>query len=122
VSFGQALRFWFKLGFVSFGGPAGQIALMREFTLLYAPNINSYKRYAYGSFAPTTLLWGRDNRTAAFRSVGHGKGLRLETRIADITKKVQAWESKTEALREKLKQHNHELTLREASAPESAAA
>jgi hypothetical protein len=46
-------------------------------------------------------------------------GASLETRIADITKKVQAWESKTEALREKLKQHNQELTLREASAPQS---
>jgi hypothetical protein len=44
-------------------------------------------------------------------------GASLETRIVDITKKVQAWESKTEALRDKLKQHNHELSLREVSAP-----
>jgi hypothetical protein len=49
-------------------------------------------------------------------------GASLETRIADIKKKVQAWESKMEALREKLKQHNHELSLREASATESAPA
>ena len=61
---------------------AGQVERTHELSFFFAPNINSYKRYAYGSFAPTTLLWGRDNRTAAFRSVGHGKGLRLETRIA----------------------------------------
>lgn len=61
---------------------AGQVERTHELSYFFAPNINSYKRYAYGSFAPTTLLWGRDNRTAAFRSVGHGKGLRLETRIA----------------------------------------
>ena len=61
---------------------AGQVERTHELSFFFAPNVNSYKRYAYGSFAPTTLLWGRDNRTAAFRSVGHGKGLRLETRIA----------------------------------------
>ena len=61
---------------------AGQVARTHELSFLFAPNVNSYKRYAYGSFAPTTLLWGRDNRTCAFRSVGHGRGLRLETRIA----------------------------------------
>jgi glutamine synthetase len=61
---------------------AGQVEHTHELSYFFAPNVNSYKRYAYGSFAPTTLLWGRDNRTAAFRSVGHGKGLRLETRIA----------------------------------------
>ena len=61
---------------------AGQVERTHELSFFFAPNINSYKRYAYGSFAPTTLLWGRDNRTAAFRSVGHGQGLRLETRIA----------------------------------------
>ena len=49
-------------------------------------------------------------------------GASLETRIVDITKKVQAWESKTEALREKLKQHNTELSLREPSAPAAAPA
>ena len=50
--------------------------------LFFAPNINSYKRYAWGSFAPTTLAWGVDNRTCAFRVVGHGAGLRVESRIA----------------------------------------
>jgi glutamine synthetase len=61
---------------------AGQLERTRELSYLYAPNVNSYKRYAHGSFAPTTLLWGVDNRTCAFWSVGHGPSLRLETRIA----------------------------------------
>ena len=43
--------------------------------------MNSYKRFVVGSWAPTTLAWGRDNRTCAFRVVGHGGGLRVETRI-----------------------------------------
>ena len=60
---------------------AGQIAHIRELSLLLAPNINSYKRYVEGSFAPTALKWGRDNRTCAFRLVGHGPSLRLENRI-----------------------------------------
>jgi glutamine synthetase len=60
---------------------AGQIAHMAELTLLYAPNINSYKRYVPGSFAPTAIRWGRDNRTCSFRLVGHGPSLRLENRI-----------------------------------------
>jgi glutamine synthetase len=60
---------------------AGQLTYMRELTLLLAPNINSYKRYVEGSFAPTALRWGRDNRTCAFRLVGHGESLRLENRI-----------------------------------------
>jgi glutamine synthetase len=60
---------------------AGQIACAREFALFFAPNVNSYKRFAVGSWAPTTLAWGRDNRTCAFRVVGHGSGLRVETRI-----------------------------------------
>jgi glutamine synthetase len=60
---------------------AGQIALMREFTLLFAPNINSYKRYAEGSFAPTAIAWGHDNRTLALRVVGHGHGMRVEHRV-----------------------------------------
>jgi glutamine synthetase len=59
---------------------AGQLAYARELTLLLAPNINSYKRYAVGSFAPTTIAWGHDNRTCAFRVVGHGAGLRFENR------------------------------------------
>jgi glutamine synthetase len=59
---------------------AGQLAAMREFTLLYAPNINSYKRYVPGSFAPTSVRWGVDNRTCAIRLVGHGHSLRAENR------------------------------------------
>ena len=60
---------------------AGQLAHTRELTLLYAPQINSYKRYVPGSFAPTALRWGRDNRTCAMRLVGHGPSLRLENRV-----------------------------------------
>ena len=59
---------------------AGQLAYARELTLLLAPNINSYKRFAVGSFAPTTIAWGHDNRTCAFRVVGHGPSLRFENR------------------------------------------
>ncbi len=61
---------------------AGQLAATRELAYFFAPNVNSYKRYAWGSFAPTTLVWGVDNRTCGFRVVGHGQGLRLESRIA----------------------------------------
>ena len=60
---------------------AGIMATMREFTLLYAPNVNSYKRFAPGSFAPTAIAWGHDNRTCALRVVGHGVGLRVENRV-----------------------------------------
>jgi glutamine synthetase len=60
---------------------AGQLATLREFTLFYAPNINSYKRFADGSFAPTALAWGLDNRTCALRVVGHGRNLRVECRV-----------------------------------------
>jgi glutamine synthetase len=60
---------------------AGQIAHMEELTLLFAPQINSYKRFVEGSFAPTAIKWGRDNRTCALRLVGHGPSLRLENRV-----------------------------------------
>ncbi|MDT0345654.1 glutamine synthetase family protein [Streptomyces litchfieldiae] len=61
---------------------AGQLAALRELTLLYAPNINSYKRFRPGSFAPTAVAWGPDNRTCALRVVGHGPAsLRLENRL-----------------------------------------
>jgi len=60
---------------------AGWIACSRELAVFLAPNINSYKRYAAGSWAPTTLAWGHDNRTCGFRVVGHGPALRVETRI-----------------------------------------
>jgi glutamine synthetase len=60
---------------------AGQIACARELAIFFAPTINSYKRYAAGSWAPTTLAWGHDNRTCGFRIVGRGPALRAETRI-----------------------------------------
>src|ERR1700736_4449979 len=59
---------------------AGQLATLRELTLFYAPNINSYKRFVDGSFAPTAVAWGLDNRTCALRVVGHGSGMRMECR------------------------------------------
>jgi glutamine synthetase len=60
---------------------AGQVAYARELSLFLAPNINSYKRFVEGSFAPTAMLWGIDNRTCAFRVVGHGSSIRVECRI-----------------------------------------
>ncbi len=65
---------------------AGVLATAADFTLLYAPNINSYKRFADGSFAPTTIAWGSDNRTCAVRLVGQGAAARMENRIpgADV--------------------------------------
>src|SRR4051812_28628521 len=65
---------------------AGQLACLRELSLFYAPNVNSYKRFAKGSFAPTAVAWGRDNRTCAVRVVGHGDALRVELRVpgADV--------------------------------------
>src|SRR3954471_9147776 len=65
---------------------AGVLACLRELTLLYAPNVNSYKRFAAGSFAPTAIAWGHDNRTCAVRVVGHGDSRRLELRVpgADV--------------------------------------
>ena len=59
---------------------AGQLACLRELILLLAPNVNSYKRYAEGSFAPTAVAWAPDNRTCSLRVVGHGAGLRFENR------------------------------------------
>jgi glutamine synthetase len=60
---------------------AGQLACLRELTLCFAPNVNSSKRFVAGSFAPTAVAWGLDNRTCAFRVVGHGPSLRVETRV-----------------------------------------
>jgi glutamine synthetase len=60
---------------------AGQQRYLRELTYLFAPNVNSYKRFAEGSFAPTAVGWGVDNRTCALRVVGHGPGLRVENRV-----------------------------------------
>ena len=65
---------------------AGVLATLPEFTLLHAPNINSYKRFASASFAPTAVAWGSDNRTCALRVLGEGKGKRVELRMpgADV--------------------------------------
>jgi glutamine synthetase len=60
---------------------AGQIACAAELAIFFAPAINSYKRYAAASWAPTTLAWAYDNRTCGYRVVGHGSSLRPETRI-----------------------------------------
>jgi len=68
------------------GWMAGQLACLRELCLFYAPQINSYKRFAPGSFAPTAVAWGHDNRTVPLRVVGHGRSLRYENRMpgADV--------------------------------------
>jgi glutamine synthetase len=60
---------------------AGLLHHAPEIALFFAPNINSYKRFAAGSFAPTALAWGNDNRTCAFRVLGHGKSIRVENRL-----------------------------------------
>jgi glutamine synthetase len=60
---------------------AGQLDCLRDFCLLFAPNVNSYKRFVPGAFAPTAVAWGRDNRTCSLRVVGHGQALRLENRL-----------------------------------------
>ena len=60
---------------------AGQLAGLRELTLLLAPNVNSYKRFAAASFAPTAVAWGHDNRTCSLRVVGEGPSLRFENRV-----------------------------------------
>jgi glutamine synthetase len=60
---------------------AGVQSTLKEFSYFYAPNINSYKRFQPGSFAPTAVAWGHDNRTCALRVVGHGAGLRVENRL-----------------------------------------
>jgi glutamine synthetase len=60
---------------------AGLLAGLADLTLLYAPNVNSYKRYRPGTFAPTAIRWGVDNRTCALRLVGHGASLRIENRV-----------------------------------------
>jgi glutamine synthetase len=59
----------------------GLLAHMRELTLWLAPNVNSYKRFRPGTFAPTGIAWSYDNRTAGFRVVGHGPSLRIECRV-----------------------------------------
>jgi glutamine synthetase len=60
---------------------AGQMAMARELAYFYAPSVNSYKRYQAGSFAPTRIAAGRDNRTCGFRLCGEGAGFRVENRV-----------------------------------------
>ena len=65
---------------------AGVLNYAREATAFFAPTVNSYKRFQAGSFAPTRIAWGRDNRTTGFRLVGDGDSTRIELRIpgADV--------------------------------------
>ena len=65
---------------------AGQIKFLSDISIFLAPNINSYKRFQDGSFAPTKSVWGIDNRTAGFRLAGHGSSIRIECRVpgADV--------------------------------------
>ena len=63
------------------GWLAGSIAAGRELAWMFAPTVNSYKRYQPESWAPTALAWSVDNRTCGFRVVGHGASFRLESRI-----------------------------------------
>jgi len=63
------------------GWMGGLQATAAEFAYLWAPFVNSYKRYQPGSWAPTAIGWGLDNRTLGLRVVGHGQGMRVESRI-----------------------------------------
>ena len=65
---------------------AGQIEFLSDISIFLAPNVNSYKRFQEGSFAPTKAAWGIDNRTAGFRLAGHGNSIRIECRVpgADV--------------------------------------
>ena len=60
---------------------AGQLAAARDFSILWGPTVNSYKRFQPGSWAPTAVAWGVDNRTLGYRVVGHGTSTRVECRI-----------------------------------------
>ncbi|HYY44161.1 MAG TPA: glutamine synthetase, partial [Actinomycetota bacterium] len=60
---------------------AGQVACLQDLAVFVAPNVNSYKRYASESWAPTSIAWGHDNRTCGFRVVGQDSSVRVETRI-----------------------------------------
>ncbi len=59
----------------------GLMATAREMAWMYAPFVNSYKRYQLGSWAPTAIVWSRDNRTCGFRTVGEHRGSRVECRL-----------------------------------------
>jgi glutamine synthetase len=64
----------------------GLTAHLRDVFLFLAPTINSYRRLRPGTFAPASVTWGEDNRTAALRLVGKGESRRIENRIpgADV--------------------------------------
>ncbi len=66
---------------VTQGWLGGLMATARELAWMHAPTVNSYKRYQPESWAPTAIVWGDDNRTCGFRTVGHGQGFRVESRI-----------------------------------------
>ncbi|PTI77727.1 glutamine synthetase family protein [Staphylococcus succinus] len=61
---------------------AGIIKYTRDFALMFAPYVNSYKRFAPNSWAPVSIAWSKDNRSAGYRMVGCGNALRFESRIA----------------------------------------
>lgn len=84
IFYDEAEEFGMSKGFRHF--VAGQLAAMQELTLFFAPNINSYKRFVDGSFAPTAVAWGLDNRSCALRVVGGPGALRVENRVpgADV--------------------------------------
>src|SRR5437660_1691628 len=84
--FGSELEFFLLKETYAEAHAKHYIDLVPSVPYILAPNINSYKRYAAGSWAPTTLAWGHDNRTCGFRIVGHGQHLRTESRIpgADV--------------------------------------
>jgi glutamine synthetase len=65
---------------------AGQLTAARQLSWCFAPYVNSYRRYVPGSWAPTAVVWGEDNRTCGFRAVGRGSGRRIESRVpgADV--------------------------------------
>ena len=66
---------------------AGALETMPELFALYAPNVNSYKRYVSGSWAPTVATWGIENRTSALRAITSGEtAIRVEHRVpgADV--------------------------------------
>jgi glutamine synthetase len=65
---------------------AGQLHAARELAWCFAPFVNSYRRYVPGSWAPTAVVWGEDNRTCGFRAVGSGASRRIESRLpgADV--------------------------------------
>lgn len=63
------------------GWLGGLVHASQELTWLFAPTVNSYKRFQPESWAPTAIAWGHDNRTCGLRLVGHGQGYRVESRI-----------------------------------------